>query len=117
MNHVLLGASIPFLVAAVIYALRGFRAGLPSLILTPLIMAAFGLWAVAPDLPRMLGLHDLYMRLYLDPRMNIFLRHYAIDQVETDSPWYAVGIALLAAGLLAAALRELRLRDRTEGRG
>ena len=117
MNHVLLGASIPFLAAAVVYALRGFRAGLAGLIGTPLAMAAFGLWAAAPDLPRMIGMHDLYMRLYLDPRMNIFFWHYAIDQIETDSPWYAVGIAFLAAGLLAAALRELRLRDRTEGRG
>jgi len=115
MNHVLLGASLPFLVAVAVYARRRFRMGLPGLIVTPLAMAAFGLWADAPDLPRIVGLHGLYLKLSLDPRMNVFFWHYAIDQIETDSPWYTAGIALMAAALLAAALRELRLRDRTEG--
>ena len=112
MNHLLLGAAIPFTAAAIVYALRGFRAGWRLLVITPVLMTAFGLWAAAPDIPRLLRLHNLYLRLYADPRCNVFLWHYAIDQVETDSSWPAVGLALLAAGLLAAALRELALAER-----
>ena len=113
MNHVLLGASIPFAIAALIYVMRGCRAGLVMLILTPLAMALLATWAVAPDLPRVLGFHGLYMRLYLDPRMDIFFWHYSIDQVETESRGYAVGIALEALALLAAAVREHFRDERT----
>lgn len=108
MNQILLGASIPFVAAALIYALRGFKAGLPLLITTPLAMLAVALWAIAPDLPRIVGMHALYDRLSRDPRMDIFLWHYTIDQIETDSRWYAIGIAVMAAALLAAAHRELK---------
>ena len=108
MNHALLGAAIPFLLAAFVYAWRGGRAGLPTLIGMPLLMAAGALWASAPDLPRVLGMHELYLRLSVDPRMNLFLWHYRIDQIETESRGYAVGIVVLAAGVLAAAWRELR---------
>lgn len=111
MNQILLGASIPFLAGALIYLCRGMRAGLPLLITTPLAMAALALWAIAPDLPRIVGLHSLYDRLSRDPRMDIFLWHYTIDQIESDSRWYAVGIVLMAGALLAAAYRELKRRE------
>ena len=112
MNHLLLGASLPFLIATVIYIARGCRAGLPLLTVTPLAMTACALWASAPDIPRLLGLNGLYLRLSLDPRINIFFWHYTIDQIEVDSSWYAVGIGLLAAALMGAAVRQLFLEER-----
>lgn len=111
MNQLLLGAAIPFCAAAVVYAVRGGRAGLGLLIGTPVTMAACAIWAVVPDLPRFVGLHALYLRLSMDPRMNMFFWHYSIDRTETDSPWYAAGFALLAAALLLAAWRELCARE------
>jgi hypothetical protein len=107
MNQILLGASIPFTLAAMIYLARGRRADLALLILTPLAMTLSALWAVAPDIPRLFGRHDLYLRLSLDPRMDIFWWHHTIDKAEADSSWYAVGIALMAAGLMLAAVRQL----------
>lgn len=112
MNQLLLGAFIPFAVAALVYACRGFRASLALLTVTPVAMLATAAWAVAPDLPRFIGRHDWYLRLARDSRIDIFLWHYTIDGLEVDSPWYAAGVALLFAALLAVAWRELR---RTEG--
>ncbi len=111
MNHALLGAAIPFVLAAAVYAWRGGRAGLPTLVLVPLLMAVGALWASAPDLPRAAGMHDLYLRLSLDPRMDMFLWHYSIDQIETESRWHAVGLVVMAACTIAAALRELKRRE------
>lgn len=111
MNQLLLGASIPFAVAACVYVARRARASLPLLVATPCAMAALAVWAVAPDLPRLVGLHRLYLKLAADPRIDIFLWHYTIDAMEIDSPAYGVGLAALAAALLAAAWRELRLRE------
>jgi hypothetical protein len=74
-------------------------------------MAFCALWAVVPDIPRLLGLHDLYLRLSFDPRMDIFFWHFTIDQLESDSSWYAVGIALMAAALMAAAVRQLFVEE------
>ncbi len=110
-NHLLIGALGPFLLALLLYTLRGGRAPLWLLIAAPLLMALGALWAVAPDLPRLFGYHDLYMRWAFDPRMNIFFWHYSIDQRETDPPWYAAGLVLMAAALLAAAWNELRREE------
>jgi hypothetical protein len=107
MNHFLYGASIPFVIGVLLYLLRKRRAPLSLLILIPLAMAFAGTWAVVPDIPRMLGYQDLYSRLAADPGINIFLWHYTLDQIETESSWYAVGIALEAATLMGMALREL----------
>jgi hypothetical protein len=81
------------------------------LILTPVFMALTALWAVLPDLPRLFGCYDLYHRLSHDPRTNIFLWHYAVDQIEIESPAFNVVLFLLLAGLLASAWRELRLKE------
>jgi hypothetical protein len=116
-NQLLLGASIPFAVAAVIYAARRCRAGLVTLILTPALMLASALWAVAPDLPRLLGHYDLYQRLSRDPRCDLFLFHYTIDLMEADSRWCGVGLVLMAGAILAAALRELRTIEQRQRRG
>jgi len=117
MNHFLWGASIPFLVGAILYALRRGRASLLLLILMPLTMVFMGTWAVAPDIPRMLGFHAFYNQLAQDPRINLFLWHYSIDQLETspawyaflerESSWFAAGIVFEATALMGVALREL----------
>jgi hypothetical protein len=107
MNQLLIGAAIPFAIAAAAYALRGGRASWRWLILTPAAMALGALWAVVPDLPRLVGWYSLYHRLAQDPRCDVFFWHYTIDRLEADSSWYAAGWVVLAAGLLAAALREL----------
>lgn len=117
MNHVFFGASIPFLFGVFLYLRRGGRASMGMLIMIPLAMAFLGAWAVAPDIPRMLGHHELYSRLAADPRMDIFLWHHSLDQMEMstrwysvlelESPWFTVGIAMEAAALMGAAIREL----------
>lgn len=117
MNHVLYGASIPFLIALVVYLRRRGRASLSLLIITPVAMALMATWAVLPDIPRALGLQGLYMRLEADPRIDIFLWHHALDQLEysnnwasvleSDSHWFTVGVTLEAAALMVAAIREL----------
>lgn len=112
MNQILLGSAIVFLPAAALYALRGCHASLRMLVWTPLLMAAGSLWAIAPDLPRLVGWYDLYHRLALDPRMNVFFWHYSIDQVEIDALWYLPAGVLMLAGLLLAAWRELYLLEK-----
>jgi hypothetical protein len=112
MNHLLLGASIPLLIAGVIYAVRGFRASIIGLVVTPIFMAITMTWAVAPDLPRLLGLTDLYNQLARDPRCNIFFWHYSIDMIETESAWHSTFFILLWVLLLFTAFRELKLRER-----
>jgi hypothetical protein len=113
MNQVLLGAFIPFTFAMLIYVFRGRRAGLPFLMLTPIAMLMGSFWAEIPDLPRLLGHHEFYLRWAQDPRMDIFFWHYSIDRIEVDSSWHAVGLLIMAAGLLLMAWRELARREQT----
>ncbi len=123
MNHVLYGASIPFVIGILLYLRRRGRATPVMLILVPLSMAFMAAWAVAPDIPRMLGHQELYWRLAQNPHSDIFLWHYSLDQMETspawysvlekDSSWFAVGIALEAAALIAVAVRELFRQENT----
>ena len=111
MNQVVLGASFAYVVGVVVYICRGFRASLRLLLLTPLGMAAGALWAILPDLPRAVGWHSLYARLANDPRTDIFLWHYTIDRIETDTILNTPVFVLMVLSLLAAAWRELRLRE------
>ena len=111
MNQVLLGLFIPYTVAALIYTARRGRASIRMLILFPLVMLAGSLWAIAPDIPRILRNDALYDRLSRDPRCNIFFMHYTIDQMECDSPWYTAIFMLVIASLLYAAWRELKCRE------
>jgi hypothetical protein len=112
MNQILLGASLPFLVGAIIYAFRRFRATFGMLILVPLVMLLSAVWAIVPDIPRALGMQDLYIRMAQDPRCDIFFWHYTIDLRESDSRWYAVGFIVMVALVMFAAWRELRFRER-----
>lgn len=111
MNHGLLGATFPFIIALIWYVLRRGRASIPMLTITPLAMLACGIWASIPDLPRLIGWHSLYLELAMDPRINIFFWHYTIDQIETDSSWYSAGVLLLGMAVIVAALRELKKQE------
>ncbi len=113
MNHVMIGAGIPFLLALPFLYWRRGRLPLSVLIALPLAMIACAVWAVVPDIPRITGHGDLYLRLMHDPRMNIFFWHYRIDQIETESSLYNVGVAALLAALLAVAWNELRISEKT----
>lgn len=112
MNQLLLGALLPYIVAAILYLRRGCRASLRFLTVTPLAMTAGALWAVAPDIPRLLGFQDLYFRLARNPLTDVFFFHRTIDRIEFDSPLYSAGIVLLFVSLALAALREIDLMER-----
>ena len=113
MNQLLLGASFPFAAGVAYYIARRGRASFRALAALPLLMVISMLWAVAPDLPRLFGYRDLYYRLALDPRCNMFYWHYSIDLSESDSPLYAVGFALIALCMLAAVWREIRISEKS----
>lgn len=108
MNQIVLGASIPFGIAVLIYLLRRGHAGLPTLILTPFFVFLGAVYAVVPDLPRLIGRHDIYRKWAAEPRMDIFLFHYSIDQAETDSPYWVLPFLGMLGCILFAAWRELR---------
>lgn len=112
MNQLILGAAIPFLVSAMIYAAARCRASMRLLLLCPLFMMAGALWAVIPDVPRVFGMSGLYFRLARAPWTDIFFFHYTIDRAEVDSPLYVVGAVAMACSLLLVAWRELALRER-----
>jgi len=112
MNHLLLGAFVPFSITAIIYFVRRSRASLPMLVLTPVFMALTMTWAVAPDVPRLLGMTDFYYRLMLNPRCNIFFWHYSIDKVESPSAWFPLLFVLMWLLLLFAAWRELKIKEK-----
>jgi hypothetical protein len=116
MHQLLLGASIPMLIAFGIYLARGRRASLPWLVLTPLAAGAGAMWAVIPDIPRALGLHTLYLNLSNAPWTNIFFWHYTIDRIEhltleRVTPLFTLVLTALILALLGVALRELTLRE------
>ncbi|MEI6808710.1 MAG: hypothetical protein WCN95_08300 [bacterium] len=108
MDHIVLGAGIPFVIGGVVYFARGRRTGLVALLLMPVLMAAGALWALAPDIPRVLGFMNLYRRLDADPRCDVFLFHHSIDKVETDSPVYPVLFVFMLLCMLFVAWTELR---------
>jgi hypothetical protein len=110
-NQIVLAAGIPFTVAVLAYALRKGRTSLRFLIVTPLVMSACALWAVVPDIPRVLGCQSLYRRLSRDPRCDIFFWHYTIDLREKDSGWFFVAFVIMLLLLTAAGCRELRRRE------
>jgi hypothetical protein len=111
MNQVVIGASIPFLVGLIVYAFKRGRPPLIFLAAWPLAMAAGSLWAVLPDIPRLLGNQKLYLRLLDDPRTNIFFFHYTIDRTETDTPWWIPVFLLMALAVWLIAWIELRRRE------
>lgn len=112
MNQILTGASLPFLLGALMYLIKGARASFSMLIMIPVFMFLGSIWAVMPDIPRFFGKMDLYHRLARDPRCDIFFWHYTIDQIESDSTFYIYPFIFIFTALLAAAMRELSLREK-----
>ncbi len=111
MNQLALGALFPYLFGLVLYLWRRGRASLRMLVGIPAAMAVCAIWAVAPDIPRILRLYSLYHRLARDPRCDIFFWHYTIDKIEGgDVPFHAV-IVVMAFSLILAAWRELIQRE------
>ncbi len=120
MHHAVFGAAIPLLIALLVYARRRGRASFSLLIATPCGMVTGALWALAPDLPRILGGHALYTRLARDPRIDIFLWHYTIDKVDSPildplAPLFNTLFAGMIVLVLFIAWRELRLTERESG--
>ena len=116
MHQLILGATVPLALAAVIYLALRCRASMALLLLTPPAMAVCGIWAILPDVPRLIGWHALYTRLAQSPRSDVFFWHYTIDQMEAAqldamTPLFNVVFALLVMLLLAAAWRELHLAE------
>jgi hypothetical protein len=116
MHQPILGATIPLVLALAVYLGLRCRAPIWLLIVTPLAMVICAIWAVVPDIPRLIGFHALYRSLASDPRTNIFFWHYSIDQIEAAhldamTPFFNACFALLIAALLAAAWRELHLAE------
>ena len=97
LNQLLIGASFPFAVALLLYIVRRGRASWAMLIWFPVLTVASAVWAIVPDIPRFLGMSNLYLRLSHDPRCDLFYWHYTIDLAEHDSPLYAVGFMLMVA--------------------
>lgn len=110
MNHISFASAIPFAIAMIILLFRR-RAGLLWLILTPLFMGLCSLWAVAPDLPRLWGNKELYLKLSFEPRCNIFFFHHYIDGTESDSPWWGAVVAISAGIMLFIACWELKITE------
>ncbi len=111
MNQLLLGASFPFAAGVIYYLLRRRRASFSALVVLPGIMLFSMLWAIVPDLPRVFGYQKLYHQLANNPRCNIFYWHYSIDLIESDSPFYSLGFALMALCMLFAVWREIHLKE------
>ncbi|MBN2302045.1 MAG: hypothetical protein JXN60_05955 [Lentisphaerae bacterium] len=107
MNQLLLGASVPFFIGVVVYLSRRGRATLRFLFVLPISMGLGMIWAIAPDIPRIVGFDELYHRLYRDPRCDLFLWHYSIDQCESDSMVYTVLFIGMLFILSVVAVREL----------
>lgn len=111
MHQLLLGAAIPLVLGLIIYIAKGLRAPLWLLLILPPLMIAGAIWAVMPDVPRLIGWHALYQKMQV-PASDIFFWHYTIDRIEANrldamAPFFNVVAILLPALLLGIAWREL----------
>jgi len=116
MHQLILGAAIPLSLSLLIYMLHRCRAPMWLLVLTPPAMGFCAMWAVAPDIPRIIGWHSLYEKMQI-PLSDIFFWHYSIDKIEAahlDSmtPLFNTFFALLLIALLFVAWRELSLAEK-----
>jgi len=119
-DQLALGALLPFIWGGILYLRhRHENRSWWFFVLWPGFMAAGALWAVVPDLPRLVGAQSLYLRLSRLPICDIFFGHYTIDQIEFDSPifvvaWFAMAYAVIAAALDALIRAEKQGETRSE---
>jgi hypothetical protein len=113
--NLVVGAFAGFVVWFVGYAFHRFRSGIFGLVMLPAALVTCSLWAEIPDIPRLLGMPDLYFRMARNPNINIFFWHYSIDQIESNSPWHEVGLLTILAAALFIAWRELARAERRKG--
>ena len=119
MNHIVVGAGIPFLVGLLVYGLQGGRAGMKLLVVLPICMALCAFWAILPDIPLLLGDATWYVRMHRSPWINLFFWHGAIDAMETRldlAPWNLLAMICMPLALLAAAWRELNRCEKEDHR-
>lgn len=114
MNHLLIGAALPYLLACLVYAYTAPGRRLQLLIWGPVAISLCALWAVVPDIPRGLGMYSLYMRMAESPASNLFFFHHAIDARESESPLHLLLFLGLAGSVLLAAWRELLHLERSD---
>ncbi len=112
MNHLFVGAVIPFFLGMLWYARRRLRATPAMLVTVPFAMFLCATWAVLPDLPRTFGFGAYDHVIMNDPRIDIFFWHYTINLHESYSPWFNIGFVAMLAALFGAAWRELWLIER-----
>lgn len=113
MNHIIIGVAIPYVLAVIVYLARKCRASFNLLIVAPVFMTIGAVWACIPDIPRLFRNRELYNQLHRDPRSDIFFWHYSIDIVEQPTPLWFILLLIVLLSLLAAAWRELWIRERT----
>lgn len=116
MNHIAMGALVPWLLMLSWWSYKRARVSVLFFLIMPLLTAAAALWAVAPDLPRLAGMNDLYLELSRDPRMNIFLWHYTIDLYEDHLFWiscrlWSAALTAIVASMPLMALLTLRQEE------
>jgi len=122
MNHLFVGAAIPFCISLAIYAARKGRVSITWLLLTPAFMFLGAIWAVIPDLPRTFGsvipnLHfgnytwqmlDAKMASASNPWIDIFFWHYTINLHESYSSWFSIGFVGMFCFLSFVAWQQIR---------
>lgn len=118
MNHIVIGAGIPFLVGLCLYRRQGGRVGMRWLVTLPVCMALCAFWALIPDIPLLLGDVAWYVRAHRSPWIDVFFFHGSIDALEQRvdlAPWNWMLAMAMPATLLAIAWRELALREKRTG--
>lgn len=117
MHQPLFGASIPVIIAMLIYSKNKRRASLHMLVCTPALMLVCAVWAVIPDIPRLVGFSSLYYKMQSSPWANIFFLHQWIDTIEAAwfdacTPLFNTLFIIIVTLPLITAWRELALRER-----
>lgn len=116
MHQPLLGALIPLIICLFIYVRRHQRLGIVGLLIMPTAMLTGAIWAIIPDLPRLIGWSSLYHQLAQARWTNIFFAHYTIDQIETTTldtwtPLINTLFAIIVLIPMLIAWRELHTRE------
>lgn len=111
MNHLTIGAAVPFVFLTAWYIFRRFRASLLFLLCAPAWMLAGSTWAVLPDLPRTFGFAEYDRAISDNPIIDIFFWHYTMNLHESYSPWFNIAFVAMVLALFAVALRELYLLE------